>query len=104
MKKYVDGILVDMSEEDIAQKQLIENESNSKEKKLAQIRKIRLEKLQETDYMANSDYTMPFNIKTWRQTMRDIPSAYTTLKEYNEILNRDEDGNLTHSVWKITNE
>ena len=27
MKKYVDGILVDMSEEDIAQKQLIENES-----------------------------------------------------------------------------
>tara|TARA_Y100000592_G_C5390166_1_gene277834 strand:- start:85 stop:399 length:315 start_codon:yes stop_codon:yes gene_type:complete len=104
MKKYVDGILVDMSEEDIAQKQLIENESNSKEKKLAQIRKIRLEKLQETDYMANSDYTMPINIKTWRQTMRDIPSAYTTLKEYNEILNRDEDGNLTHSVWKITNE
>ena len=30
-------------------------------------------KLNETDWMANSDVTMPDYIKTWRQSLRDIP-------------------------------
>ena len=49
--------------------------------------------------MANSDYTMPDDVKTWRQTMRDIPANYTTEAKYDEILAVDADGNLTHSVW-----
>ena len=71
----------------------------SAERKLSRIKKIRLQKLQETDYMANSDYTMPDDVKTWRQTMRDIPANYTTEAKYDEVLAKDEDGNLTHSVW-----
>ena len=71
----------------------------SAERKLNQIKTIRLEKLKETDYMANSDYTMPDDVKTWRQTMRDIPATYTTEAEYDEVLARDANGNLTHSVW-----
>jgi hypothetical protein len=71
----------------------------SAERKLNQIKTIRLEKLKETDYMANSDYTMPDDVKTWRQTMRDIPANYTTETKYDELLATDEDNKLTHSVW-----
>jgi hypothetical protein len=76
----------------------------SDNRKLAQIKEIRLEKLIETDYLANSDVTMPDNIKTWRQSLRDIPQDYSADK-YDELLARETDktkanfGELTHSVW-----
>ena len=68
-------------------------------KKLERIKKMRLEKLEETDYMANSDYTMPDYIKTWRQTLRDLPQNNTTESQYDELLARDSNGNLTNSIW-----
>ena len=68
-------------------------------KQLKEIKAIRLQKLQETDYLANSDMTMPDDVKTWRQSMRDIPANYTTETKYDELLVRDADGNLTHSIW-----
>jgi hypothetical protein len=67
--------------------------------KLDLIKEIRLEKLIETDYLANSDVTMPDNIKTWRQSLRDIPQDFTTEEQYDLLLARDEQGNLTHSIW-----
>ena len=54
--------------------------------------------------MANSDYTMPSNTKTWRQSLRDIPSNYDSSK-YDELLARNADKSsvnykkLTHSIW-----
>ena len=69
------------------------------DRKLEQIKKIRNKKLQETDYMANSDYTMPDYIKTWRQTLRDLPQNNTTESQYDTLLAKDSDGNLTNSVW-----
>ena len=71
----------------------------SAERKLAQIKQIRLQKLIETDYLANSDVTMPDNIKTWRQSLRDIPSNHTDEDAYDLLLARDSDGQLTHSIW-----
>jgi|19_taG_2_1085344.scaffolds.fasta_scaffold51884_2 hypothetical protein len=74
-------------------------------RKLAQIKQMRLEKLKETDYLANSDVTMPDNIKTWRQSLRDIPSNHTDENAYDLLLARETDktknnfGQLTHSVW-----
>ena len=68
-------------------------------RKLAQIKEIRLQKLIETDYLANSDVTMPDNIKTWRQSLRDIPSNHTDENAYTLLLARDSDGQLTHSIW-----
>ena len=68
-------------------------------RKLAQIKEMRLEKLIETDYLANSDVTMPDNVKTWRQTLRDLPANHTDEAAYDLLLARDENGNLTHSVW-----
>ena len=69
-------------------------------KKLERIKKMRLEKLEETDYMANSDYTMPDYIKTWRQTLRDLPQNNTTESQYDTLLERNTDGSLKNSVWK----
>lgn len=68
-------------------------------KKLTKIRYIRNTKLQETDYLSNSDVTMPDNIKTWRQSLRDIPQDYTTETKYDELLARNEQGKLTNSIW-----
>ncbi len=79
---------------------------NSKANKLKEIKFNRLQKLQETDWYSNSDVTMPDNIKTWRQQLRDIPQTYTTEAEYDELLVVDSDktsktfGQLTHTVWE----
>ena len=69
------------------------------DRKLEQIKKIRNKKLQETDYMANSDYTMPDYIKTWRQTLRDLPQNNTTESQYDTRLEQIADGSLKSSVW-----
>lgn len=86
-----------------AEEQAVYDDYNSTEKvtarKLEQIKEIRLEKLQETDYLANSDVTMPDNIKTWRQSLRDLPQNNTTETQYDALLARDSDGNLTNSIW-----
>ena len=72
---------------------------NAYERKLAEIKSLRLQKLIETDYLANSDMTMPDNIKTWRQTLRDIPANHTDENAYDLLLARNDDGELTHSIW-----
>ena len=69
-------------------------------RKLERIKKMRLERLKETDYMANSDVTMPDYIKTWRQTLRDLPQNNTTESQYDTLLERNADGSLKNSVWK----
>ena len=74
-------------------------------RKLETIKDERLTRLKETDYMSNSDVTMPAYIKTWRQRLRDIPADYTTEAEYDLLLARDvneETGvhsDLKHEIW-----
>jgi hypothetical protein len=103
MTKIVDNIvgLRDMTTEEQAQydKDLAEWNSKSADRKLSQIRLYRNRKLKETDYLANSDVTMPDSIKTWRQSLRDLPQNNTTETEYDALLTRDSDGNLTNSIW-----
>ena len=67
--------------------------------KLSDIREIRNQKLSETDYLATSDNTMSDEMKAFRKSMRDIPQDYSADK-YDELLARDSDGNLTHTVWE----
>lgn len=85
-----------------AEEQAVYDDYNSTAKvnarKLEQIKEIRLEKLKATDYMANSDYTMQDYIKTWRQSLRDIPANNDSSK-YDDLLKRDDNGNLTHTIW-----
>ena len=103
MTKVFDNIvgLRDMTTEEQAQydKDLAEWNSKSNDRKLSKIRLYRNRKLIETDYLANSDVTMPNNIKTWRQSLRDIPQDYTTETKYDELLARNEQGKLTNSIW-----
>tara|TARA_R110002020_G_scaffold308205_1_gene523940 strand:+ start:531 stop:848 length:318 start_codon:yes stop_codon:yes gene_type:complete len=70
----------------------------SADRKLKEIKEIRLQKLIETDYLSNSDVTMPDNIKTWRQSLRDLPQNNTTEEQYDLLLAR-VDKQLTHSIW-----
>ena len=90
-----DATVEERAEIDALQK----TEINVKERKLSYIRDIRNEKLIETDYLAMSDNTMPDNIKTWRQSLRDLPQNNTTEEQYDALLARDDDGNLTNSIW-----
>ena len=103
MPKVYDNIvgLRDMTTEELAQynKDQKEYQDSIVPKKLAYIKELRLQKLKETDYIANSDYTMPDNIKTWRQSLRDLPQNNTTEEQYDALLARDDDGNLTNSIW-----
>ena len=71
----------------------------SGDRKLAQIKQMRLEKLIETDFYALQDVTMSNEMKTWRQSLRDIPANHTNETAYDALLARDSDGNLTHSIW-----
>jgi hypothetical protein len=73
-------------------------EDDKPNRQLSQIREIRNEKLFETDYFAMSDNTMSDEMKTYRQSMRDIPQDYSEA-DYDDLLARDEQGNLTHTVW-----
>ena len=73
--------------------------NNSANRKLGLIKEIRLEKLQETDFYALGDVTMSDEMKTWRQSLRDIPANHTDEAAYDLLLARDASGNLTNSVW-----
>ncbi len=99
--KLVDGVLVELTdaEQSALEQVRVDWASKSGERKLKEIREIRLGKLIETDYLANSDVTMPDNVKTWRQTLRDLPANHTDEAAYDALLARDSDGNLTNSVW-----
>ncbi len=98
----INGVRVKLTpEEETARELKIQIwESKSSERKLAEIKRLRLERLKETDYLANSDMTMPENIKTWRQSLRDLPQDNTTEEAYDLILARDESTKqLTHAIW-----
>lgn len=72
---------------------------NSTSRKLELIKQLRLERLQETDWMAMSDLTMSDAWKTKRQSWRDIPQNNSTEAEYDAILERDANGVLTNAIW-----
>ena len=100
--KVFDNIvgLRDMPAEEKAQREKDVKEWNdsSAQRKLNKIKTMRLERLKATDWMAYSDVTMPDYIKTWRQSLRDIPANYDSSK-YDELLARDDKGIYTHAIW-----
>jgi ribosome recycling factor len=76
-----------------------ECEQEVSDNRIVEIREIRNKKLSETDYLAMSDNTMSDEMKAFRKKMRDIPQDYSEDK-YDELLARDSDGKLTHTVWE----
>jgi len=85
------------------QKVLDDYRAKEHERKLEKIRTIRNKLLQDTDWKVTmakeKGTTLSSGFKTWRENLRKIPQDYTTETKYDELLARDTDGNLTHSVW-----
>jgi len=97
----INGVSRDMTVEEQAEFDTQQTAWNSKsaERKLAEIRKIRNQKLQETDWLVTSEQITDAE-KTWRENLRKIPQDYTTESQYDELLARDPSTKeLTHSVW-----
>ena len=67
------------------------------DRKLGYIKEERLQKLKETDWWVLRG-NMTDAQTQYRQKLRDIPADYDSSK-YDELLARDSDRNLTHSVW-----
>lgn len=90
---------IDMTPEEIAQKEKDDKEWWDKlpERQLNIIRNIRNQKLADTDWLVTSGQITDAE-KTWRENLRNIPQDYSEDK-YSELLARDENKNLTHSVW-----
>jgi len=104
--KVFDNIvgLRDMTAEEKAQREKDVKEWNdsSAQRKLNKIKTMRLERLKATDWMAYSDVTMPDYIKTWRQTLRDLPQNNTTESQYDTLLETTgsfPNKSYVHSVW-----
>ena len=98
--KYLNGQLIELTkEEEQARLQDIENsKSELFSIKLSDLRIKRNSLLVETDYLGLSDNTMSSDWIAKRKSWRDIPQDYSEDK-YDELLAKDELGNLTHTVW-----
>jgi len=90
---------VDMTPEEIAQKEIDDKAWWDKlpERQLKEIRFQRDKKLADTDWLVTSGQITDEE-KTWRENLRNIPQDYSEDK-YSELLARDENKNLTHTVW-----
>ena len=101
MTKYINninGVEVPFTEAEITARKAEEAEATNATSKLKTIKEIRLQKLEETDWWVLRG-NMTDAQTQYRQKLRDIPADYDSSK-YDELLARDSDRNLTHSVWK----
>jgi len=91
MFKLVNGIKVNLTESEIAKFNAEKTawENASADRKLAEIKQIRLQKLIETDYLANTDVVMADNVKT-------METIFT--KQFHKILARK---NNTIYSWLV---
>ena len=87
-KKYVDGVLVDLTteEENFRNQEITEWNTNALNRALDILRDKRNSLLKETDWMANSDVTMSEAMTTYRQQLRDITNDLTTVDEVNAVV------------------
>ena len=96
---YVNGVKVELTAEQIKAYEDRDKiwEADKPNRDLQRIKALRLEKLQETDWWVLRGNMTDAQIQ-YRQKLRDIPADYNSSK-YDELLARDSDNKLTHSVW-----
>ena len=90
MKKYLNGILVDMTAEEISARQAEEQawlSSRPSEFDMAMedLRTKRNNLLKETDYYALSDQTLSDDMRTYRQDLRDLTNGLTTVEQVEAV-------------------
>tara|TARA_R100000654_G_scaffold39702_1_gene65553 strand:- start:6 stop:311 length:306 start_codon:yes stop_codon:yes gene_type:complete len=96
-KVFVDNVLREATAKEQSEWDNFLATQNTPSKKLQKIKQLRIEFLVETDWWVFRG-EMTSEQTAWRKSLRDIPQNYSEDK-YDELLARDEQGNLTHSVW-----
>jgi uncharacterized radical SAM superfamily Fe-S cluster-containing enzyme len=101
MKKLVNGIEMDMTSQEIAQREadIQQYKDNELNLKLDFLRLIRNNFLTQTDFYANSDVTMSDAMKTYRQELRDLTNGLDTVAKVETKL-EFEDGNYINFPTK----
>ena len=98
--KYVhciNGVEVPFTEAEITARKAEEAEATNATSKLKTIKEIRLQKLKDTDWWVLRG-NMTDAQTQYRQNLRNIPQDYSA-DQYDELLARDEEFQLTHTVW-----
>jgi hypothetical protein len=90
--------VIPQAEKEVIAAQWNAEEAKRPDRKLAEIKQIRLQKLKDTDYLGLSDTTLSVAMSDYRQGLRDIPQNNTTEEQYDLLLAR-VDRNLTHEIW-----
>jgi hypothetical protein len=93
----INGVPTPFTDEEKAQREKDIVEYNSDASKLSRIKILRQQFLEQTDWWVLRG-NMTDAQTQYRQKLRDIPADYDSSK-YDELLARNEQGNLTHSVW-----
>ena len=93
----INGVPTPYTDEEKAQREKDITEYNSDASKLSRIKRIRQQFLNETDWWVLRG-EMTTEQTAWRKSLRDIPQDYSEA-DYDDLLARDEQGNLTHTVW-----
>ena len=85
MKKYVNGILMDMTSEEktLRDIEVAAWNNGALNRALEKLREKRNSLLIETDWLANSDVTMSSAMTTYRQALRDLPNGLDTVEKVN---------------------
>ena len=85
--KIVDGVKIAYTAEEEAARDAEEKawEDGALDRALFNLRLERTKKLQQADWMANSDVTMTDAWKTYRQQLRDLPSGLDTVDKVNNV-------------------
>ena len=86
MKKLVNGVLVDLTADEITARQAEETAWNNGafNRAITELRDKRNRLLAETDFYALSDVTMSSDMTTYRQALRDLPAGKDTVKKVND--------------------
>ena len=85
--KLVNGVQVQLTEEEIAQRAVEESawEAGAFDRAMADLRQKRNRLLSATDYLALSDNTLSEDMATYRQALRDITNGVSTTTDVDNI-------------------
>ena len=86
--KLVNGVKIELTAEEIAQREAEEAAWNAGafDRAMADLRSKRNRLIADTDYLALYDNTLSAEMSTYRQSLRDITNGLTTVEEVNAVV------------------
>jgi hypothetical protein len=86
--KLVNGVKIELTAEEIAQREAEEAAWNAGafDRAMADLRSKRNRLIADTDYLALSDNTLSAEMSTYRQSLRDITNGLTTVEQVNAVV------------------